>query len=132
MTQISIEQGGEIQGFVAGRHVIDAYGNGGFRFADMSHRGSLLVVPAGVQAWTPQNIDQISTVDLAPLIHAKDDFEWLLVGTGSKLRQLPASVRSCFLEHEIKFEIMPTSAAARTYNILIVESRKIAAALIAV
>ena len=41
-------------GFVPGRAPIDAYGNGGFRFADMSHRGSILALPSGIKAgrWT--------------------------------------------------------------------------------
>ena len=33
------------------RAPIDAYGNGGFRFADMSHKGSLIIVPSGIYAW---------------------------------------------------------------------------------
>ena len=33
-------------GFVPGRHLIDAFGDGGFRFAEMSHRGSILATPA--------------------------------------------------------------------------------------
>ena len=34
-----------------GRAPIEAYGNGGFRFADMSHRGSILALPSGIEAW---------------------------------------------------------------------------------
>ena len=36
-----------------GRVPIDAYGNGGFRFAEMSHRGSILCVPSGIYGWDP-------------------------------------------------------------------------------
>ena len=43
--------GQRYEGFVPGRHSIDAYGNGGFRFAGMSHRGSILALPSGVLAW---------------------------------------------------------------------------------
>uniref|UniRef100_UPI0019535063 hypothetical protein n=1 Tax=Stenotrophomonas maltophilia TaxID=40324 RepID=UPI0019535063 len=37
-----------------GRAPIDAYGNGGFRFADMSHRGSILCLPSGIHGWAPK------------------------------------------------------------------------------
>ena len=35
-----------------GRAPIDAYGNGGFRFAGMSHRGSILCLPSGIYGCT--------------------------------------------------------------------------------
>ena len=55
------------KGFVPGRFPIDTYGNGGFRFADMSHKGSILALPSGIYAWpvtsaadlTPQSFDAI-------------------------------------------------------------------------
>ena len=51
-------------GFVPGRHLIDAYGNGGFRFADMSHRGSILAMPHGIQAWSPESAAEIDRASL--------------------------------------------------------------------
>jgi uncharacterized protein len=45
---------------------IDAYGNGGFRFAGMSHRGSILCLPTGIHAWPVTTIDALTEEDIAP------------------------------------------------------------------
>ena len=54
-------------GFVPGRHTIEAYGAGGFRFAEMSHRGSILALPSGVHAWKVASTAEITEESLAPL-----------------------------------------------------------------
>ena len=42
-----------VPGFLPGQHPIDGLGGFGFRFADMSHRGSLLALPSGLRAFAP-------------------------------------------------------------------------------
>ena len=66
-----------------GRAPIDAYGNGGFRFADMSHRGSILCLPSGIHGWEPARSGRArgSRISSACLQQA-DGIEILLVGTG--------------------------------------------------
>ena len=60
--------GGRIyEGFVPGRHLIDAYGNGGFRFAEMSHRGSILALPSGVVAWPVTSMADLTAASLEPI-----------------------------------------------------------------
>ena len=66
-----------------GRAPIDAYGNGGFRFADMSHRGSLLCLPTGMHAWPVTQAREISLDNLAPVLAAADEIDVLLVGLGA-------------------------------------------------
>ena len=115
-----------------GRAPIDAYGNGGFRFADMSHRGSILCLRWGILGWALEVG--------APLF--PDAFEWviaeasaievLLVGTGSTLRPLPRETREKLKAAGISADPMSTGAAVRTFNILLAEERAVAAALIAV
>ena len=51
------------------RAPIDAYGNGGFRFADMSHRGSILIVPSGVYAWDVTRMDDVTPAACAAFLH---------------------------------------------------------------
>jgi uncharacterized protein len=51
-----------------GRAPVEAYGNGGFRFADMSHRGSILCLPSGVYAWEPANALDLKPSDFARLL----------------------------------------------------------------
>lgn len=115
-----------------GRAPIDAYGNGGFRFADMSHIGSILCLPSGIHGWVPQTPPIISRGDLGAILEQANDIEILLVGTGMDLRRIPEDVRVMLREHRISSDPMSTGAAVRTYNVLLAEDRAVAAALIAV
>ena len=123
---------GEPAGFVAGRAPIDAYGNGGFRFAGMSHRGSLLLLADGIRGWTASDADALSLTLLAPVLARLTPPEFLLLGTGDRQIFPPADVVRAFLEAGIGLDAMDTGAAARTWNILLAEKRSVAAALIAV
>ncbi len=120
-------------GYLPGRHPIDAYGEGGFKFAGMSHRGSLLALPSGLYAWdvtAPADIDEASLARV--LAEAPDRIEHLLVGTGLDLAPLKPALVQRLRTLKIVAEPMATGAAARTYNILMGEGRRVAAALIAV
>jgi uncharacterized protein len=125
--------GGRIyDGFVPGRHLIDAYGNGGFRFAEMSHRGSILALPSGIVAWPVTAVSDVTTESLAPVFTQGTELELLLFGTGLEIVALPETLRARFRAAGIGLDVMQTGAAARTYNILLAENRKVGAALIAV
>lgn len=111
---------------------IDAYGNGGFRFADMSHRGSILIVPSGVYAWEVTHVSTLKEDKLARVLAEAEKIELLVIGTGAAPGALPEAVRALLRVKGISVEVMDTGAAARTYNVLLAESRMVAAALIAV
>lgn len=115
-----------------GRAPIEAYGNGGFRFADMSHRGSLLCLPSGIYGWAPTDPVSISAVDLKTVFDEAQGIEILLVGMGTELRRLPKELRELLRAANISADPMSTGAAVRTYNVLLAEERAVAAALIAV
>ncbi|RWB77534.1 MAG: hypothetical protein EOQ50_05625 [Mesorhizobium sp.] len=115
-----------------GKAAIEAYGNGGFRFADMSHRGSLLVLPSGIHGWEPADPLALKASDFDRLLAEADRVEILLVGMGKDLRPLPAALRAALKEAGISADPMSTGAAVRTYNVLLAEDRAVAAALIAV
>ncbi len=115
-----------------GRAPIDAYGNGGFRFADMSHRGSLLCLPSGIYGWEPGDPSALTPADFERLLAEAGDVEVLLVGMGRELRRLPEALRGALREARISADPMSTGAAVRTYNVLLAEDRAVAAALIAV
>ncbi len=119
-------------GFVPGRHALDAYGNGGFRFADMSHRGSLLILPSGTSAWPVALPNEITLEALAPAFQEGDALDLLLVGTGRDVVHVSQEIRARFRDARIGLEVMQTGAAARTFNVLLGENRKVGAALIAV
>lgn len=116
------------------RAPIDAYGNGGFRFADMSHRGSILCLPSGIYGWEPAdplNL-HLRVEDFDKVFAEAENIEILIVGTGKDLRPLPKEVRALLKEARVSAEPMSTGAAVRTYNVLLAEDRAVAAALIAV
>lgn len=119
-------------GFVPGRHPIDSYGAGGFRFADMSHRGSILALPSGVRAWALAGARELIPGDFDLVFAESRAIELLLLGTGLEIVPVAEAVRWRFREAGIRLDTMQTGAAARTYNILLAENRQVAAALIAV
>lgn len=115
-----------------GRAPIDAYGAGGFRFADMSHRGSILALPSGIWAWTPSTAAEIDETALARVIAEKAEIDFLLIGCGRDPILLPQPLRNRLKQIGLSYDIMPTRVAASTYNVLLAEARRVAAALIAV
>lgn len=125
-------EGRRYDGFVPGRFKLDAYGNGGFRFAGMSHRGSILTLPSGIKAWDVTHPDQLAASRFAPVIAEAADIEILLIGTGLDMVPLSPAIRDALSAAGMKVDVMQTGAAARTYNVLLAEDRHVAAALIAV
>ena len=111
---------------------IEAYGNGGFRFGGMSHRGSILSLPSGIRDWPVASMDALDRAALAEVLDAGAEIGLLLLGTGPALVRPPRDVAAAFADAGIALEAMDTGAAARTYNVLLAEGRPIAAALIAV
>ncbi len=119
-------------GYVPGRHRIDDYGGGGFRFADMSHRGSILALPTGVRAidiHTHADIDA-SLIDLA--LAESGGLDVLIIGSGKDLLPLAAPLRARLRDAGVGCEPMATAAAVRTYNLLVDEGRRVGALLVAV
>lgn len=114
-----------------GRAPVDTYGNGGFRFADMSHRGSILCLPSGIYSWTAREPVDIDSASLKQ-IYAESGLEILLVGTGTDLCPLPQQLCRKCADLGIRIDPMSTGAAARTFNVLLSEGRAVGAALLAV
>lgn len=111
---------------------IEAYGQGGFHFDTMSHRGSLICLPDAMWAWNishPQDIDRAS---LARVFAAASGIDTLLIGTGTQIWLPPNDLRDALRRLHVGVDAMLTGPAIRTYNIMIGERRRVAAALIAV
>jgi uncharacterized protein len=111
---------------------IESYGAGGFRFAGMSHRGSILVLPVGIWAWPPRTPAEIDEASLARVFQEKAAIDFLLIGSGHDPVLLAEPLRRRLRNEGLSFDAMPTGAAASTYNVLFAEGRRVAAALIAV
>ena len=111
---------------------IDAYGNGGFRFAGMSHRGSLLCLPDGIWAWPYGAVGEVDAAAVAAVIARRAEIDFFMLGTGRDPLPMPPALRELFRAAEVNVDAMTTGAAVRTYNIMVGENRRVAAGLIAV
>jgi uncharacterized protein len=111
---------------------IDAYGNGGFRFAGISHRGSLLCFPDGLWAWPVKDLKELTAATLEPVFARAESLDFFLIGGGVDPFLLPEPLRTRFNALSLSVDAMATGAAVRTYNILIAENRRVGAGLIAV
>ena len=111
---------------------IEAYGNGGFAFAGMSHRGSLLCLPDAIWAWPATKASDIDEASLARVFAAANAVDTLIIGTGTDVWVPRRGLREALRAVGIVLDPMQTGPAIRTYNIMIGERRRAAAALIAV
>jgi uncharacterized protein len=116
----------------SGQPLVDAYGDGGFRLAGQRFEGSVIVTPRGLFPWTPKAVQEISPASLAAVIEASGEFDFLIVGSGEVTARLPADARRRLESQTIFPDVMATAPACRTYNLMLSENRRVAAALIAV
>lgn len=110
---------------------LSSYGDGGFRIGEQRTKGSILITPKGYYPWDIK-AGIITYESLARIIDQKDDIDILLIGTGEKMVFLTKALKDKLEAGNFSVDVMATGAAARTYNILLAEGRKVAAALVAV
>jgi uncharacterized protein len=110
---------------------IEAYGLGGFRFAGMSHLGSLLCLPDGIWAWPITDKSELTLELLEPVFARADVLDFFLIGAGPDPWVLPPDLRARFREVGLSVDCAATGVALSTYNILLGEKRRVGAGLIA-
>ncbi|RAI39599.1 Mth938-like domain-containing protein [Rhodoplanes roseus] len=110
--------------------LIDSYGDGGFRLGNLSHRGAIVCLPDGVWAAALTAPDQIGDAELTLVLGSTPAVEHLLIGTGAQPWTIPESLRTRLRENGIVTESMTTGAAVRTWNMLLVERRRVGAILL--
>ncbi|MCB9946758.1 MAG: Mth938-like domain-containing protein [Rhodospirillaceae bacterium] len=114
----------------AGR-TIDAYVPGGFRVGGERLAGSLLLLPDATLRWEVAAVGDITAENLAPACDVMPPVDMLLIGCGERMALLPAGLRQMLRGRGLTVDLMGTPAACRTFNVLISENRRVAAALIA-
>ena len=114
----------------AGGLSVDSYGNGGFRIDGRWYDGPVLILPDAVHPWAARSPEEISIDSLRPILDCDPGVEILLFGLGRGFAMPPAGVRESLAAAGISADPMDTGAAARTYNVLLLESRRVAAALL--
>jgi uncharacterized protein len=115
----------------AGRQFVDSYGPGRFRISGVVYEGSVLVLPQATVAWPVSSVEELTAADFRAAIAADPPVEVVLLGAGPKMVMLPADLRRELKNAGVNLEVMDTGAACRTYNVLLSEERRVAAALIA-
>jgi uncharacterized protein len=115
-----------------GRQLIEGYGDGSFRVSGAVHRGSVLVFADRTLAWAVSDMADLSSDSLAAVRQAEPRVEVLLLGCGAKAKPVPPALRAALRADGVVIEAMDTGAACRTFNLLMAEERRAAAALIAV
>ena len=113
----------------AGRQVIERYGASGFRVAGVVHHGSILVFPDRTEPWVAADPSAVTFESLAPVVEY-GGVQILLLGLGRRMIAVPVALRAALRAAGIILEAMDTGAACRTYNVLVGEERRVAAALL--
>ncbi len=115
-----------------GQPLIDAYGDMGFRLAGQRFEGSIILTPQGLYPWNISALGEADAASFKPITDHAGTFDFLLVGSGATFVRLPKNIVGFLTGKRIMPDFMDTGAACRTYNVLLAEDRRVAAALIAV
>jgi uncharacterized protein len=114
-----------------GTLLVQGYRPGGFTIAGRRHAGGIIITPERVLPWPVAAAAEITAASLEPLRSADTPVDLLIVGMGARFTLLPPQLRAELRGWGIAAETMATPAACRTYNVLAIESRRVAAALLA-
>ncbi len=107
---------------------VDSYGPGGFRVDGNWHQGGIIMLADGPHAMTgPMGVDA-----LAPVFSAASQLDLIIIGQGVEIAHIPGDLRRALEQAGLGIEVMATPSACRTYNVLLNEDRRVAAALIPV
>ena len=112
----------------AGLNAFSAYGEGFVRVGEQRYERSLIVTPDRVLPWQAASFEALTEADFAPLLELGIDI--LLLGTGARQRFPHPRLTRALAERRIGVEAMDLQAACRTFNILVAEERRVAAALL--
>ena len=117
---------------IEGRNIIQSYGNGKFQISDKKYDHSVLVFPDQILPWSPIDTNNLIVDDFKKVLTVGPIVELLLLGCGKTTWFLPLPLRDELKEMGLVLEPMDTGAACRTFNVLLGEDRRIAAALMLV
>lgn len=115
----------------AGQQIIQSYSDGGFKVNGTVYEGAAIVTPDATYEWTYAGaFSDISEQDFEPLFAMADELDVVLIGTGPRMQILSPFLRQKLRERGLNAESMDSGAACRTYNVLMAEGRRVAAALL--
>ncbi len=109
-------------------NAITEYGEDYVMVNGQRHQSSLVVLPEKIVPWDAAGFDTLSAENFAFLKNL--GVEIILLGTGPKQRFPHPRLTGALTSAGIGLEVMDLKAACRTFNILVAEERKVAAALL--
>ena len=112
----------------AGRQVVDSYGRNGFHVSGVAYEGAILVTAEATVAWPVGSLTEVTLDSLSALFDR--GIEILLLGCGARMVPVPPALRTALKAKGMVVDAMDTGAACRTYNVLLAEERRVAAALL--
>ncbi len=116
----------------ADRQVIDTYAPGRFRVSNVVYEGAVIVFPDRTIAWDVPGFANLTEDHFAAVLAADPKPDVLLLGSGARMQLLPSALRKALREQGLVLDVMDSPAACRTYNVLLAEGRRVAAALLPV
>jgi uncharacterized protein len=109
----------------AGSGAIEGFRGRGFRVGGIDYPGGVVASAAGGVAWDATDLSALTEADLP-----SGELDLLIVGTGPTMRRVPPALVKAAAARGLAIEAMDSRAAARTYNMLLAEGRRVAAALL--
>ncbi|NDF12769.1 MAG: hypothetical protein EB060_08185 [Proteobacteria bacterium] len=115
------------------RKVIKSYGDGKFTLTNGDSYGhSIIITPEGVEEWDIESFADITEAHFESLLARVNELDVVIIGTGKEFKTLLPKLQQSLRAKGLRTETMDTGAACRTYNVLLAEERRVAAALIAI
>lgn len=110
--------------------LIQSYREGGFTIGGARYQGPVVVMREKTLAWEVAAFEELSIASLEPVLAAEPAIQILVLGAGARFAMVSPAFRQALRERGVTIECMATPAACRTFNVLLAEDRRIAAALI--
>lgn len=115
-----------------GRQIIETYGNGRFTIAGQKFLSSVIIFPNKTYPWPITSPSEITEESISVLVESASEFELLILGLGSSNIDSNENLKIILNDNKIRYDIMDTGAACRTFNVLLSEDRRVAAALLVI
>ncbi|MCI5060531.1 MAG: Mth938-like domain-containing protein [Alphaproteobacteria bacterium] len=114
-----------------GQQIIQSYAGGTFRISGVSYEEAVLVFPHETFLWSGvEEFQDLTFQSFEPLLSQADGIDVVLLGTGKTMQFFSPKLRQELSAQGLVIDVMDTGAACRTYNVLMAEGRRVAAALL--